>query len=735
MDNPVIEAQAILHQENSLRTVAQLEDLINQYPGVAILYGYLGIALLLEGQEEEAQATWAMAMLDSSDIEADLYIQQLEQLLSQEAQRQVNLGNLETAWTLRQHLREINSNNCLNLLHLVWLSAQLHLPVDEAYVLDIHQAIESHIESQGETGLTALGFEILPILEQIQPLACLESWLPELFEACLPTLQPLGALHLLMRTATEVAYSANYFTMAIRYAEICLKVDPQQVEVLRHLSTFHKELGQFDPAIAIAQDAVNFSNGTVEQVSSLTVLVQALLASGGRWYEVVPLIQEQKRLLEFLILDQPILDKIYVYRLLNCTFFLNYIQDAIENRILQNQVIQLCTASVQHYYRDNHQKYQNSHRVIRFTHPKKIKVGYLCHCFREHSVGWLARWLYQHHNRNEFEIYTYFVTYRFHLQDYLQDWYADHSDQVRKMGMDSLKIAESIHQDQLHILMDLDSMTADISCETMALKPAPIQATWLGWDASGVPEIDYYMGDAYALPRHAQSYYQEKIWRLPHSYLQVDGFEVEVPSLSRQDLNIPRDGIVYLSAQSGLKRNPDNIKLQLAIIRQVPNSYFLVKGLETKSSMLRQFVERLIESEGVSLDRVRFLGQVPSSQVHRANLAIADVVLDTYPYNGATTTLETLWMGVPLVTRVGQQFSARNSYTFMMNAGITEGIAWTDEEYVEWGIRLGTDEQLRKEVAWKLRQSRQSAPLWNGKQFTRDMEAAYRQMWERFCAG
>ncbi|MEB3273720.1 MAG: hypothetical protein VKJ85_08050, partial [Prochlorothrix sp.] len=116
-----------------------------------------------------------------------------------------------------------------------------------------------------------------------------------------------------------------------------------------------------------------------------------------------------------------------------------------------------------------------------------------------------------------------------------------------------------------------------------------------------------------------------------------------------------------------------------------------------------------------------------------ANLGIADVVLDTYPYNGATTTLETLWMGVPLVTRVGQQFSARNSYTFMMNAGVTEGIAWTDEEYVEWGIRLGTDEQLRKEVAWKLRQSRKSAPLWNGQQFTRDMEAAYRQMWERYC--
>jgi predicted O-linked N-acetylglucosamine transferase (SPINDLY family) len=118
--------------------------------------------------------------------------------------------------------------------------------------------------------------------------------------------------------------------------------------------------------------------------------------------------------------------------------------------------------------------------------------------------------------------------------------------------------------------------------------------------------------------------------------------------------------------------------------------------------------------------------------MHRANLGIADVVLDTYPYNGATTTLEVLWMGIPLVTRVGEQFAARNSYTMMMNAGITEGIAWTDEEYVEWGIRLGKDAALRQQISWQLRQSRQTSALWNARQFTREMENAYEQMWQRY---
>jgi len=138
----------------------------------------------------------------------------------------------------------------------------------------------------------------------------------------------------------------------------------------------------------------------------------------------------------------------------------------------------------------------------------------------------------------------------------------------------------------------------------------------------------------------------------------------------------------------------------------------------------------MAEIEGVDLDRLRFLPSVKMEQEHRANMAIADVVLDTYPYNGATTTMETLWMGIPMVTRVGQQFVARNSYTMMMNVGVTEGIAWSNEEYVDWGIRLGTDPALRQEVAWKLRESRKTSPLWNGRQFAKEMEKAYTEMWD-----
>ncbi|MEC4853753.1 MAG: O-linked N-acetylglucosamine transferase, SPINDLY family protein, partial [Jaaginema sp. PMC 1079.18] len=361
----------------------------------------------------------------------------------------------------------------------------------------------------------------------------------------------------------------------------------------------------------------------------------------------------------------------------------------------------------------------------------RLKIGYLSGCFRYHSVGWLARWLIQYQDRSRFEVYGYFANCDPVIPDTLHNWYLEHFDHVYKSS-ESVDIADKIAADEIDILVDLDSVTSGHSLYITTLKPAPIQISWLGWDASGIPAIDYFIADPYVLLDEAEEYYAEKIWRLPQTYIAVDGFEIGVPTLRRDELDIPVDAIVYFSAQRGYKRHPETTRLQMQILRQVPNSYFLIKGIGDETS-IRAFFEELAEAEGVSRDLLRFLPITRNEAEHRANLTIADVVLDTYPYNGATTTLETLWMGVPLVTRVGKQFSARNSYTMLKNVGITEGIATTPEEYVQWGVRFGTERNLRETVARKLRQSRHSAPLWNGKQFTREMEKAYEQMWQIYC--
>jgi predicted O-linked N-acetylglucosamine transferase (SPINDLY family) len=360
---------------------------------------------------------------------------------------------------------------------------------------------------------------------------------------------------------------------------------------------------------------------------------------------------------------------------------------------------------------------------------RKLKLGYIGHTFRVHSVGFLCRWLLHHHNREEFEIFIYFIN---QPEDYItQTWFRNQDNKVHSFGRNVNNIVTQIEKDEIDILIDLDSLTHNITALVLALKPAPIQVTWLGLDASGIPAMDYFIADPYVLPDNAQDYYTQKIWRLPNTYLGIDGFEIGVPTLRRENLDISSEAVIFLNVQNTLKRNPLAIHLQMKVLKAVNNSYLLLKG-SGEEEFVKQLFTTIAEEEGVDPSRLKFLKKDATEAIHRANLQIADVVLDTYPYNGATTTLEVLWMGIPLVTRVGEQFAARNSYTFMMNAGINEGIAWTDEEYVEWGIKLGTDENLRQQISLKLKKSRQTSPLWKGKEFTKEMEKAYQQMWQKY---
>jgi predicted O-linked N-acetylglucosamine transferase (SPINDLY family) len=295
------------------------------------------------------------------------------------------------------------------------------------------------------------------------------------------------------------------------------------------------------------------------------------------------------------------------------------------------------------------------------------------------------------------------------------------------------KIVNLIHGGEIDILIDLNSVSLSTAYEVMTYKPAPVQVTCLGWETSGCPEIDYFIADPHVLPADAEEYYRTKIWRLPQTYVAIDGFEVEVPTKRRSDYQIPADAIVYLCAQKSYKHHPDILRLQMQIIKQVPNSYLLVQLRANPESLLKIY-QQLADEVGISMEQLRFIKPDPDEMTHRANLQLADVVLDTYPYNGATTTLETLWMGVPMVTKVGQAFVARNSYAFMTNVGVTEGIAHTDEEYVEWGIKLGTDLELRQQIMGRLLHSRKTSPLWDARSFTLEMEKAYEQMWAIYQA-
>jgi predicted O-linked N-acetylglucosamine transferase (SPINDLY family) len=717
------QAQQYLIKGNYSQAANYYEQAIEIEPEVKSHYWNLGLMLLLQGQETEAQMTWLLGMGEEEAEQIDLWTVELIKVLQTEAERRETLADYKIAWAIRQHMREINPTDVNNLLYLIELAIKQETLSDEEFTsLGVIELIQS--ESTVDIQL------LLQVLKSILNYDPLHPALLEFTEACLTHVhEPQSFFNILLPATIKIAHSMGQAKLAVLLLELCLRLEPENLGILRHLAAFYLKKYDYSKGIEVAKLCYSLSNTLMEQVFSIHLLHRGLMDCPACWEEACEIFQKQQNLINLLLEEQPInLRSDQVLYLFNSNYFAPYLQDNPQkNKDIQNKIARLCQTNVENYASEEVQRYQQ--RTLK-NKTKKLKIGYVSYCLSRHSVGWLARWLIQYHNHDEFDIYAYFVNYK-HVNDPLQEWYIQNVTQAYKGGIYSDDIAEKIYQDEIDILIDLDSITLDVTCEIMALKPAPVQATWLGWDASGIPAVDYFIADPYVLPESAQESYTEKIWRLPQTYIAVDGFDVGVPTLRRDSLDIPHDAVIYLSAQRGFKRHPDTARSQMKIIKEVPNSYFLIKGL-ADSEAVQKFFMQLAEEEGVECDRLRFLPQDPAETVHRANLAIADIVLDTFPYNGATTTLETLWMGIPLVTRVGEQFAARNSYTMMMNVGVTEGIAWTDAEYIEWGVRLGKDEALRQQVALKLKASRQTAPLWNGKQFTREMEKAYKEMWRRY---
>ncbi|AFY50914.1 putative O-linked N-acetylglucosamine transferase, SPINDLY family [Nostoc sp. PCC 7524] len=725
-------AEKYLLTGNYSQAASLYEEAIAIEPDVKSYYWYLGLMLLLQEQDVEAQTTWLIAMMEGEPEQVELWNSELVIVLQTEAERQEELKEYSIAKKIRQNIKEFSPQDIHNLLHLLQLAIKLDVytgeDLQELGIIEILQS-QSIVEVNLELLLQSL--QNLLTYDPLHPLTL--NFVEECLPYCKNNTQDL--LIILLPAALDIGYSQKQFSIAVKLCELYLNLSPNNTEFISHLSSLYQNIGQYEKGIASAKLLFSLVEEVADKVFANRQILRGLMSTGGHWEESYYVYQRQEKLIKFLIEDNHTqLDVSRIARLFNANFFTPYIEDnPINTRNIQNQLLQICQVNINNLEQEHIEKYSqgNLNRKTQKQINKKLNIGYLSHCLRSHSVGWLARWLFQHHDRDKFQVNGYFINTNPTL-DPLHEWYLTKVDKTYKSN-DYLQLADEIYQDEIDILIDLDSITLDTTCDIIALKPAPIQVTWLGWDASGSPSVDYFIADPYVLPESAQEYYTEKIWRLPHTYIGVDGFEVSVPTVRREELDIPNDAIVYFCGQRGFKRHPDITRLQLQIIKEVPNSYFLIKGMSDEEST-RVFFEELADKEGVEISQLRFLPGVISESVHRANLGIADIVLDTYPYNGATTTLETLWMCIPMVTKVGEQFAARNSYTMMMNAGITEGIAWTDEEYVEWGVRLGKDEALRQQIAWKLRQSRKTSPLWNGKQFTREMEKAYTQMWEIYTS-
>ncbi len=299
--------------------------------------------------------------------------------------------------------------------------------------------------------------------------------------------------------------------------------------------------------------------------------------------------------------------------------------------------------------------------------------------------------------------------------------------------LNNIRVAEQIRDDRIDILVDLAGHTRNNRLFVFARKPAPVQATWIGYpNTTGVKMIDYRITDAITDPfPDADARNTEQLVRLPGCFLcyapPADSIEPAPPPSQAA-------GHITFGAFNRIAKVSDfTIDLWAKVLSRVPKSKLIFKGDGLTMTTMPQCRRRLTRG-GIDSSRIEFQYHSPSKREHLAHMARVDIALDTYPYNGTTMTCDWLWTGVPVVTLSGQTHASRVGRSLLTTVGLSELAVDTPEQYVDLAVQLAGDAVRLSELRRGLRSRMKNSPLTDGAAFTKNLEIAYRQMWQTWCA-
>jgi protein O-GlcNAc transferase len=358
------------------------------------------------------------------------------------------------------------------------------------------------------------------------------------------------------------------------------------------------------------------------------------------------------------------------------------------------------------------------------TENRRLRIGYVSPDFRTHCQAYFTFPLLSNHDHKAFEVFCYASV-------------IDPDDNTRKLkkfadvwrdclGKSDEEVAEMIRADRIDILVDLTMHMANSRTMTFARRPAPVQVAWLAYPGTtGLTAIDYRITDPFLdPPGEGDSHYSEKSIRLPHTfwiYRPLDQWPEVNP------LPAKTNGYVTFGCLNASRKINDRIlSLWSKVLSKVPNSRLIMLYPPGEGR------QRVVEKLGVTPDRVEFVAYQARNEYRRTYNRI-DIGLDTLPYNGHTTSLDSFWMGVPVVTRVGWTVVGRAGWSQLNNLRLTELVARTDEEFVQTAANLAADLPRLADLRATLRSRMEKSPLMDAPRFARDMESAFRQMWVNWC--
>jgi len=292
--------------------------------------------------------------------------------------------------------------------------------------------------------------------------------------------------------------------------------------------------------------------------------------------------------------------------------------------------------------------------------------------------------------------------------------------------------ARRIYDDHIDILIDLKGYTGQARPEILVDRPAPIQVNYIGFPGTmGADFIDYIIGDPFVTPLEHQPFYAEKIVQLPNSYQPNDTKRTIAAAPARRDCGLPEQGFVFCAFNSAHKFTPEMFDVWMRLLNAVPDSVLWVLS---RSSATEQNLRREAAARGVAPERLIFAPCLPLAE-HLGRQRLADLFLDTLPYNAHTTTSDALWAGLPVVTCAGETFAGRVAGSLLRAVGLPELVTTSLADYETTALALAREPQKLAALKEKLARNLPSAPLFDTARYTRDLEAAYVRMWDRWQAG
>lgn len=354
----------------------------------------------------------------------------------------------------------------------------------------------------------------------------------------------------------------------------------------------------------------------------------------------------------------------------------------------------------------------------------KIRLGYLSGDLHMHAVGLLTAELYELHDRSKFEVHAF-------------SWSKDDGTPLRariKGGFDHYhplhalndrQAAELIAEMGIDVLVDLQGLTSGARAAILTHRPAPVQVSYLGLPAtSAIPGVDWILADRFVMPPESLPYYTEKPIYLPHCYQVSDRRRVASPAPSRTEAGLPEDAFVFCAFNNNHKMSETVWRCWMRVLRQVPGS---VLWLLADNPFAQTNLTRVAAEEGITPERLVFAGRAQPAD-YLARFTLADLFLDTFPYNAGTTASDCLWMGTPILTRSGRTYISRMAGSLLTAVGLPDLITTTLEEYEQRAVQIGNQPARAASYKRYLAEHGHGSPLFDIPAIVRDIEHEFERL-------